>query len=119
MATKEIIAIVGSVIGSIVVILGTVIALDMRLANRIDALDAKIERLNTLLTENLIAMKGEIGEVKGQMTSVQSHAHTHTTPNRWLVDGNRRWSPSYVPVLVHILDEGQGRVTHPARTAAR
>ena len=80
MATKEIIAIVGSVIGSILVILGTVIALDMRLANRIDALDAKIERLNTLLTENLIEMKGEIGEVKGQMTSVQSHAHTHTTP---------------------------------------
>ena len=80
MATKEIIAIVGSVIGSIIVILGTVIALDMRLANRIDALDAKIDRLNTLLTDNLITMKGEIGEVKGRMASVQSQAHTHTTP---------------------------------------
>lgn len=45
----------------------------------IDALDAKIERLNTLLTENLIEMKGEIGEVKGRMTNIQSHAHTHTT----------------------------------------
>ena len=81
MATKEIFAIVGSVVGSIVVILGTVIALDLRLANRIDALDNRIEsrfgqlesrfgRLEMLLTENLIILNRDIGELKGQ-------AHTH------------------------------------------
>ena len=66
MRMKETLAIVGSVIGSIIVILGTVITLDMRLASRIDALDIKIDRLNTLLTNNPIEMKGEVGEVKGQ-----------------------------------------------------
>ena len=43
-------------------------------------LSSRIDVPSKLLTDNLIKMKGEISEVKGQMTSVQSQAHTHTTP---------------------------------------
>ena len=47
-------------------------ALDERLTSRIDAMDNKIDRLNTLLTENLIALNREVGELKGT-------SHTHDT----------------------------------------
>ena len=73
MAGEDIVVIVGSVIVSIVTVLGVMGTMWWQLSSRIDA-------LTKLLTDNLIAMKGEIGEVKGQLTSVQSQAHTHTTP---------------------------------------
>lgn len=43
------------------------------LDGRIDGLDAKFDALNKLLTDNLIALNRDIGELKGA-------AHTHTTP---------------------------------------
>ena len=50
------------------------------LDGKIEGLDRKFDaKFDTLITL-LIGMKGEIGEVKGQMTSVQSQSHTHTTP---------------------------------------
>ena len=54
-----------------VVVLGSLGAIWWRLTGRIDALDAKIDRLNTLLTDNLIALNRDIGELKGA-----SHSHT-------------------------------------------
>ena len=48
-------------------------ALDARLTSRIDSLDHKIDQLNILLTNNLIALNRDIGELQGQ-------AHTHPTP---------------------------------------
>lgn len=54
-----------------VVVLGSLGAIWWRLNGRIDTLDAKIDRLNTLLTDNLIALNRDIGELKGA-----SHSHT-------------------------------------------
>ncbi len=54
-------------------VLGALIAIWWRLNGRIDTLDAKIDRLNALLTDNLIALNRDIGELKGA-------SHTHTTP---------------------------------------
>ena len=54
-------------------VLGALIAIWWRLNSRIDTLDAKIDRLNVLLTDNLIALNRDIGELKGA-------SHTHTTP---------------------------------------
>lgn len=48
-------------------------ALDARLTSRIDSLDHKIDQLNILLTNNLIALNRDIGELQGQ-------SHTHPTP---------------------------------------
>ena len=54
-----------------VVVLGSLGAIWWRLNGRIDTLDAKIGRLNTLLTDNFIALNRDIGELKGA-----SHSHT-------------------------------------------
>ena len=49
-------------------------ALDTRLTSRMDALDSrmdtldgKIDQLNTLLTNNLITLNRDVGELKGQV----------------------------------------------------
>ena len=54
-----------------VVVLASLGAIWWRLTGRIDTLGAKIDRLNTLLTDNLIALNRDIGELKGA-----SHSHT-------------------------------------------
>ena len=48
-----------------IAVLGVVVTMWWQLSSRIDA-------LNKLLTENLLEMKGELGEVKGEL-----RAHTH------------------------------------------
>ena len=66
------------------VVLGGLGTMWWRLNSRIDTLDgridgldakfdAKFDALNKLLTDNLIALNRDIGELKGA-------AHTHTTP---------------------------------------
>ena len=54
---------------------GTVMTVWWQLDNKIDreitSLDAKVERLNTLLTDNLILLNRDIGELQGA-------SHTHT-----------------------------------------
>ena len=54
---------------------GTVMTVWWQLDNKIDreitALDAKVERLNTLLTDNLILLNRDISELQGA-------SHTHT-----------------------------------------
>ena len=45
--------------------------LDSKIDREITALDAKVERLNTLLTDNLILLNRDIGELQGA-------SHTHT-----------------------------------------
>ena len=56
-------------------VLGALGAMWWRLNSRIDTLDAKFDAkfdaLNKLLTDNLLALNREIGELKGA-------AHTHT-----------------------------------------
>ena len=44
-----------------------------RLNSRIDRLDAKFDTLSKLLTDNLIALNRDIGELRGQ-----AHTHPHT-----------------------------------------
>ncbi len=39
-------------------------------------IDKKVDRLGDLLTNNLIAMKGEIGELKGAVGTLQSQTPT-------------------------------------------
>ena len=39
-------------------------------------IDKKVDRLGDLLTNNLIAMKGEIGELKGAVGTLQGHSPT-------------------------------------------
>ena len=67
-----------------IAILGALGAMWWRLNSRIDTLDAKIvqidakfdakfDALNKLLTDNLLALNRDIGELKGA-------AHTHTSP---------------------------------------
>ena len=58
-------------IAPFVVVLGSLGAIWWRLNGRIDTLDAKIDTLNRLLTDNLIALNRDIGELKGA-----SHSHT-------------------------------------------
>ena len=48
-------------------------ALDSRLDRSIGTLDRKIDQLNSLLTNNLIALNRTVGELKGA-------SHTHPTP---------------------------------------
>ena len=45
---------------------------------RADKIDRRFDDLTKLLTENLIEMKGDLGEVKGEIKSVQGQSHTHT-----------------------------------------
>lgn len=45
--------------------------LDSKIDREITALDAKVERLNSLLTDNLILLNRDIGELQGA-------SHTHT-----------------------------------------
>ena len=58
-----------------VAILGVLIAiwwqLDSKIEARIGGVEARIGRLETLLTDNLIALNRDIGELKGA-------SHTHT-----------------------------------------
>ena len=60
-------------------VLGALGAMWWRLNSRIDTLDAKFDAkfdaLNKLLTDNLLALNRDIGELKGA-----SHTHTQT-PN--------------------------------------
>ena len=39
-------------------------------------IDKKVDRLSDLLTNNLIAMKGEIGELKGAVRTLQNQTPT-------------------------------------------
>ena len=59
-----------------IAILGALGAMWWRLNSRIDTLDAKFDAkfdaLNKLLTDNLLALNREIGELKGA-------SHTHTS----------------------------------------
>lgn len=48
-------------------------ALDSKLEREISTLDRKIDQLNTLLTNNLIALNRDIGELQGA-----SHNHPST-----------------------------------------
>ena len=72
MHTREIVAIIAT---TSVLNAGTVMTVWWQLDNKIDreitALDAKVERLNTLLTDNLILLNRDIGELQGA-------SHTHT-----------------------------------------
>ena len=58
-----------------VAVLGVLIAiwwqLDSKIEARIGSVEARIGRLETLLTDNLIALNRDIGELKGA-------SHTHT-----------------------------------------
>ena len=45
--------------------------LDHKIGRGITTLDAKVERLNSLLTDNLILLNRDIGELQGA-------SHTHT-----------------------------------------
>lgn len=58
-----------------VAVLGVLIAiwwqLDSKIEARIGGVEARIGRLETLLTDNLIALNRDIGELKGA-------SHTHT-----------------------------------------
>lgn len=58
-------------------VLGALGAMWWRLNSRIDTLDAKFDAkfdaLNKLLTDNLLALNRDIGELKGA-------SHTHTQP---------------------------------------
>ena len=60
-----------------VAILGVLIAiwwqLDSKIEARIGSVEARIGRLETLLTDNLIALNRDIGELKGA-------AHSHAPP---------------------------------------
>ena len=46
------------------------------LRREIKDIDKKVDRLGDLLTNNLIAMKGEIGELKGAVGTLQSQTPT-------------------------------------------
>ena len=48
-------------------------ALDNKLDRAISTLDRKVDQLNTLLTNNLIALNRDIGELQGA-------SHTHSSP---------------------------------------
>ena len=63
-----------------VVVLGSLGALWWRLNGRMDTLDAKIDRLNTLLTDTLVALNRYIGELKGALHS----------PTTWTERGTAR-----------------------------
>lgn len=54
-------------ITTIIAVVGIIIAMWWQLDSKIET---RIGRVETLLTENLLAMKGEIGELKGA-----SHSH--------------------------------------------
>ena len=60
-----------------VAVLGVLIAiwwqLDSKIEARISGVEARIGRLETLLTDNLIALNRDIGELKGA-------AHSHAPP---------------------------------------
>ena len=60
-----------------VAVLGVLIAiwwqLDSKIEARIGSVEARIGRLETLLTDNLIALNRDIGELKGA-------AHSHAPP---------------------------------------
>ena len=60
-----------------VAVLGVLIAiwwqLDSKIEARVGGVEARIGRLETLLTDNLIALNRDIGELKGA-------AHSHTPP---------------------------------------
>ena len=72
MHIREIVAIIAT---TSVLNAGTVMTVWWQLDNKIDreitALDAKVERLNSLLTDNLILLNRDIGELQGA-------SHTHT-----------------------------------------
>ena len=72
MHIREIVAIIAT---TSVLNAGTVMTVWWQLDNKIDreitALDAKVERLNTLLTDNLILLNRDISELQGA-------SHTHT-----------------------------------------
>ena len=72
MHIREIVAIIAT---TSVLNAGTVMTVWWQLDNKIDReitpLDAKVERLNTLLTDNLILLNRDIGELQGA-------SHTHT-----------------------------------------
>jgi len=60
-----------------VAVLGVLIAiwwqLDSKIEARVGSVEARIGRLETLLTDNLIALNRDIGELKGA-------AHSHAPP---------------------------------------
>ena len=74
MHIKEIITIIVAVSGMNI---GMVTAmwwqLDSKIESRIGRVESRIGRVETLLTENLIVLNRDLGELKGA-------AHTHTQP---------------------------------------
>ena len=68
-------------IAAVIVVLGGIGTVWWRLNSRIDRLetkfDTKFDTLTKFLTENLIAINREIGELKGGIGELKGQARTH------------------------------------------